>query len=472
MEPDNRNQQYKSIRRILWGVLVANLIITIVKITLGIVTGALVIVADGFHSLVDSSSNLIGLTAISMAARPADKRYPYGYQRYETLGALAIGGLLLAVAWEIVQSVIDRIINGAQPEINWVTFGLMALTFPINLGIVIFETRAGKRLNSDILLADATHTRTDLYVTGSVIASLVGIWLGWSWLDLVVATGVVGLIIRASIGILRDAAGSLADVIGIEPEQVEKIALGVPGVRFVHHVRSRGSSDAVFVDLHVKVGPSMTTSQAHDVASEVERRLRSNVKNIADAIVHIEPSRFEESSDWERIWFGLRRIADGMGMGIHDFNVHVDLNGDYGIELDLEIAGEITLGEAHQLADDFEAQALKFWPQAARLTTHLEPKSSKILNPSGTGDETLQVAVADYLKSQPHKISVLGTQALVLNDSKSLTIKIGMPSNISLNISHLQVEEVKRKILSHFSEVSRVVVHVEPMPIDQVLQLE
>jgi cation diffusion facilitator family transporter len=472
MEIENRDHQYKSVRRILWGVLIANLTITIIKITLGVVTGALAIVADGFHSLVDSSSNLIGLAAIRMAARPADKRYPYGYQRYETLGALAIGGLLLAVAWEIIQSIIDRINHGTQPEINWVTFGLMALTFPVNLGIVIYETRAGKRLNSDILLADATHTKTDLYVTGSVIASLIGIWLGWNWLDLVVATGVVGLIIRASIGILRDAAGSLADMIGIEPEQVEKIALSVPGVRYVHHVRSRGSSDAVFVDLHVKVDPAMTTSQAHAIASEVERRLHSGVKNIADAIVHIEPSPFEESSDWERISFGLRRIADGLGMGIHDLNVQVDLNGDYGIELDLEISGDITLGEAHQLADDFEARALKFWPQATSVTTHLEPLSNIMLYPSRPGDEILQVAVEDYLKSQSEEISVLGVQVLVLNDSKSLTIKLGMPASISLNASHLQVEEVKRKILSQFPEVSRVVVHVEPVMADQVFKSE
>jgi divalent metal cation (Fe/Co/Zn/Cd) transporter len=305
-----------------------------------------------------------------------------------------------------------------------------------------------------------------------VIASLIGIWLGWNWLDLVVATGVVGLIIRASIGILRDAAGSLADMIGIEPEQVEKIALSVPGVRYVHHVRSRGSSDAVFVDLHVKVDPAMTTSQAHAIASEVERRLHSGVKNIADAIVHIEPSPFEESSDWERISFGLRRIADGLGMGIHDLNVQVDLNGDYGIELDLEISGDITLGEAHQLADDFEARALKFWPQATSVTTHLEPLSNIMLYPSRPGDEILQVAVEDYLKSQSEEISVLGVQVLVLNDSKSLTIKLGMPASISLNASHLQVEEVKRKILSQFPEVSRVVVHVEPVMADQVFKSE
>ena len=131
--------------------------ITLLKITLGLVTGALVVIADGFHSLVDSSSNLIGLTAIKLAERAPDDRHPYGYQRYETLGALAIGGLLIAAAWEIIQSVFDRFIQGAETEITMLTVVLMAITFPINLGIVIYETRAGKRLNSAILLADATH---------------------------------------------------------------------------------------------------------------------------------------------------------------------------------------------------------------------------------------------------------------------------------------------------------------------------
>ena len=204
MDSNDRTSHYGAVRRVLWGILIANLAITILKITLGLVTGALVVIADGFHSLVDLSSNLIGLTAIKLAERPPDDRHPYGYQRYETLGALAIGGLLIVAAWEIIQSVIDRLIHGADTEITWLTFGLMALTFPINLGIVFYEVRAGKRLNSSILLADATHTKTDLYVTASVIASMVGIWLGWSWLDLIVASGVVILIVRASVGILRD----------------------------------------------------------------------------------------------------------------------------------------------------------------------------------------------------------------------------------------------------------------------------
>lgn len=89
---------YPEVRRILWAVLIANLTITALKIALGLWVGALAVVADGFHSLVDSSSNIIGLAALRLANRPADARHPYGYQRYETLGALMIGGRLLAAA--------------------------------------------------------------------------------------------------------------------------------------------------------------------------------------------------------------------------------------------------------------------------------------------------------------------------------------------------------------------------------------
>lgn len=462
----NRMQQYQSVRRVLWGVLIANITITIIKIVLGMVTGALAVVADGFHSLVDSSSNLIGLAAIRLAARPADDRYPYGYQRYETLGALAIGGLLIVAAWEIVQSVIDRLIHVSEPEITWMTFGLIVLTLPVNIGVVIFETRAGKRLNSDILLADATHTKTDLYVTGSVIASLVGIWLGWNWLDLVVASGVVILIMRASVGILRDAAGSLADVIGVDPVQVEKVAQSVPGVRYVHNIRSRGTSEAVFVDLHIKVDPAMSTSLAHALASEVEHRLRSEIANISDAIVHIEPARFEESSDWEQISYGLRQIADGLGLGLHDLHVHVNRNGEYMIELDLEIRGEATLRDAHRLADEFEARAYKYWPKATQVVTHLEPLSNSLIYPNESTDHAFRKNIKTYLETTIGLNCVNEIQTINLGEHKSLIVKMSMAPRMSLSESHNQVEEIKRKLLLKYSEISRVVVHVEPAQYD------
>jgi cation diffusion facilitator family transporter len=462
MEPDHRNHQYNSVRRVLWGVLIANIVITVVKIALGFVTGALAVVADGFHSLVDSSSNLIGLAAIRLAARPADDRHPYGYQKYETLGALGIGGLLLVAAWEIVKTVIDRIIHGAEPEITWITLGLVILTFPVNLGVVILETRAGQRLKSDILLADATHTRTDLYVTASVIASLVGVWLGLAWLDLLVAFGVVILIVRAAFGIMRGAAGSLADIVGIDPQKVEEIALKVPGVRAVHNTRSRGASDAVFMDLHVKVDPVMNTSQAHAVASEVERRICAAFPNVVDAVVHIEPARFEESSDWEQISYGLRQIADGMGLGLHDLHVRVSQENEYTIEVDLEIGGEVTLGKGHQLADEFEARALNFWPRATRVHTHLEPMSENLIYTSDVLDDELTDKVKTLLEMHTSVERVLDVQATAIEGHKSVTVQLTMPPTITLTESHAKVEQIKRMLYVQFPEIERLVVHVEP----------
>ena len=461
---NNRDQQYTSVRRVLWSVLTANLVITALKITLGIITGALAVVADGFHSLIDSSSNLIGLAAVRLAAQPPDERHPYGYQKYETLGALAIGGLLLVAVWEIIQNVIERLFNGSEPEITWFTLGLMILTFPVNLGVVILETRAGKRLNSKILLADAAHTRTDLYVTLSVIVSMVGVWLGWVWLDLVIAAGVVIIILRAAFNILRDSAAALTDVIGIDPGQIEEIACTVPGVRYVHNIRSRGSSDAIFVDLHVKVDPVMSTSQAHAVASEVERCIQLGIPQVIDAVVHIEPARIDESTDWEKISYGLRQIADGMGLGLHDLNVHVNPEGNQIIEVHIEFGGEQTLGEAHQLADEFEQRSKNYWPQAVQVITHLEPLATQIQFDETVEDFNLSKKISTLLEKHGDVDRILEIYSRDANGHKYVNITVCMPPDTDLADAHAKVEQIERTLLVMFPEIHRVILHVEPTP--------
>ena len=441
--------------------------ITVVKIVLGLITGSLAVIADGFHSLVDSSSNLIGLAAIRLASRPADEKYPYGYQRYESLGTLAIGGLLLVAAWEIVQSVFERIIEGAQPEISWLTFGLVVSTLPVNFGIVWLETRAGRQLNSEILLADASHTRTDLFVTASVIASLVGVWLGWPWLDYVVAIGVVSLILRASIKILRRTGGSLADGARIEPNLIESIAKTVAGVQLVHNIRSRGTADAVFVDLHVKVDPSMSTSQAHAVASEVERQICEIVPNVVDAIVHIEPANIRDTGDWEKISYGLRQIAHGMGLDFHDLHVHVNQDGDFTIELDLEIYSDVSLLTAHELADEFEKRAKNYWPNAKQIITHLEPATKKLQYLSENGDKDICHDINQYLTSIIKSKGPVSVQSITHEGYQRVFITIPMPGNIPLVESHDIVEEIKTRVMKEFPEVSKVVIHVEPLEITE-----
>jgi cation diffusion facilitator family transporter len=452
---------YKRVQRVLWIVLVANLAVTVVKLTIGFLTGALAIVADGFHSLVDSSTNLIGLASIRLARRPADEEHPYGYRRYETIGALAIGGMLLVSAYEISEAIITRLIDGSRLTLSPLLLGFVFITFPINLVVFVLEHRAGKRLGSEILLADAEHTRTDLFISLSVILGMAGVWLGLYWLDLVLAGVIVLLILRAAFGILRDSASWLTDRIMADPERVERIAGQVAGVLFVTNVRSRGAPGFAFVDLHVKVHPGMSTEQAHAIASEVERRLKAEMEGVVDALVHIEPAR-EPVRMIEQISYELRQLADGMGLGIHDIHVRAREPEGYAVELHLELKGEISLVEAHALADEFERRAGGIVYEPLQIVTHLEPIPDQVLKPGGEiarGKRQKYLEAITGITDRGH-IQELDTYQLGGRVGVAVTIRADPLA--SLNEAHLLAENIERALMASFPEIHRVTVHMEP----------
>ncbi|MDH3942997.1 MAG: cation-efflux pump [Anaerolineae bacterium] len=456
-------RRYRSVQRVLLFVLVANLTVTIAKVAIGLITGALAVVADGFHSLVDSSSNIIGLFAVRLASRPADEKHPYGYRRYETLGALAIGGLLLVAAWEIGRAIVGRIASGDPLEISLPLLFLFALTIPVNIAIVVIEMRAAKKLHSEILRADAKHTQTDLYVSASVVISMLGVSLGYSWLDLLAASFVVMLILRAAFSILGDTSRWLTDAHAADAGKVESIARSAPGVKFVHRVRSRGTPDAAFVDLHVKVDPGMSTSKAHAIASEVERRIIHEMPGVSDALVHIEPSRDQMPNPWERISNDLRQISDGMGLGLHDLHIHANRDQQYTVELHLEIQDNATLGQAHELADQFEARVRQRWPQIERILTHLEPIHNQVLPPRASPDETLEGMIREMLSAHISISQILEVNLLHYSGHLSAMVKITLPADTPLEDAHDLSERLQSEMLREIPQLQRATIHLEPI---------
>ncbi len=458
----NRNDRNNAVQKVLLRVLFANLGVTVLKIVVGILTGVLAVVADGFHSLVDSSSNLIGLAAIRLAKRPADDRHPYGYQRYETLGALSIGMLMLVAAWEIASEIVTRYFEGGEPEINLIAFGLVMLTFPVNLIVVLLEKRSGKRLQSDILLADARHTQTDLYVTGSVLLSLIGIYIGWKWLDLVVAAVVVVLIVRSAVMILRDASLWLADRVVVDMEEVADVAYSVPGVLFVHRIRSRGTPDTAFVDLHVKVSPAMSTSRAHAIASEVERRLIAEIEPVREALVHIEPVKKEQPSLWDRMSEDLRRLAEGFGLGLHDLHIHTGVQLSYVVEVHLEFSDRVTLRQAHDLAEQFENQVKRHWPDVEEVITHLEPVPKQVLELEEGASNSVEREIYQLLENFVPRDQVQSLHLYQTGDHLHANIVLDLPGEMALTNAHEIAEEIELRLRSESPKLAHVIVHLEP----------
>lgn len=279
-----------SVRRVLWSVLVLNVAVAAAKLLYGTITGSVAMVADGFHSLFDGTSNVIGIIGTSLAGKPADRDHPYGHGKYETYASAAIGAMLVIAAWEVGGTAVERLLDGgAGPRVGIGSFAVMLGTLAVNIGVTTWERRVGKRLGSDVLVADAAHTSSDVFVSLGVIAGLVAVRLGFPKADAIIALGVAGAIAWTAWHVLRQASETLSDRARLSAAEVCAAASTVPGVLGCHSVRTRGLASEVYVDMHIQVDPGTSVEAGHDVAERVERAVSERFEQVADVIVHLEP---------------------------------------------------------------------------------------------------------------------------------------------------------------------------------------
>lgn len=277
------------IRRVLWAVLVVNLLVAAAKIAYGLYAHSIAIQADALHSTFDGLANLVGLAAMAMAAAAPDPEHPYGHHRFEMLGALGIAALIGAtaagIAWQAVRHIGQPSAAHVEPG-GLVLLGLLAC---VSLGISIYEARISRELGSPVLAADSKHTLTDFFGTLVVFAAAVGIWMGVAWLDTAAALVVATLVAFAAWQILREALDVFLEAAAADPDAVARAALSVDGVRSCHKVRSRGAGDAIFVDLHIQVDPAESVQVAHDRSGAVKAAIKDAIPGVTDVLVHIEP---------------------------------------------------------------------------------------------------------------------------------------------------------------------------------------
>jgi cation diffusion facilitator family transporter len=282
--------RYTAVAQVLVRVFFLNLFVAAAKIAFGYASGAISILSDGFHSLTDAASNLVGLVGVRAAGRPPDADHPYGHRKYETVAAAAVNVFLLLVIIEVLRNAFNHLSGRARlPDISVASFAVMLGTVAINLGVVAYESRAAERLASEVLLADATQTRSDVWSSLTVIVALVGARAGLPILDPIAALVVAGFIGYAGYQVARATTGILSDRIVMADENIEHVVRSVPGVLGCHQIRTRGAADHVFLDLHVWLPADMRLTEAHALSHVVKDRLMARYPQIADAVIHIEP---------------------------------------------------------------------------------------------------------------------------------------------------------------------------------------
>jgi cation diffusion facilitator family transporter len=293
---DNRSQ----IRKVLWITLLLNLFVMGLKAAVGFATGSLSLQADALHSVTDSINNVLGLVANRFSSPLPDREHPYGHQKFEAIGALGIAAFLGIACFEILKSSLERIfLSNISIQISTSELWLLLIVLGVNIFVAFYERRVGKRIGSPILIADAKHTMSDIWVTILVLAGLIGIAQAEAfnlpqlqWLDLILAFPVAILVFYSGWEVLRDNLPWLVDEIAIAPEAIHQIVMEVPGVINCHDIASRGLlGRQVFIEMHLIVDVS-DVETAHQITEKIETRLEERFSPVR-VLIHVEPPNYQ-----------------------------------------------------------------------------------------------------------------------------------------------------------------------------------
>lgn len=454
------NQQ---VRRVLLTTLVLNLTVAIGKIVIGLITGALAITADGLHSIIDSSGNVLGLIATRMADRPPDEDHPYGHGRYETLAALAIGALLLVTAWEIVRGALERLSGGEPPQITPLAFVVMVSTLIVNIFVSRYQIREGNRLGSQVLLADAANTSADVFVTLSVLVSMgLVVALGWHWADIVAALIITVLIGHAAWQVLSQTGRVLVDTAPYPSDQLTLLIHEVPSVDNISRVRSRGPLNAAHIDVDVQVSPEMTADQTAAIATAIREKLTDELDGISEIEVHFEPNHTAEP-DYA---LAARARADALGLATHEVRV-TDVSNGKVLEMHVEVPPDQTLDAAHQQVSQLENDVRRNLPELVDVITHIEP--ALIDGVDSMGDEGMS-RQAGQLESQALRLLQTHYPGLdwhhlrvrPYNHGFSIAMHVTLPPQITVEAAHRIAEDAEILLRAEIPQFERATIHTEP----------
>jgi cation diffusion facilitator family transporter len=295
------------VRKVLIITLILNLLVMILKFVVGIITNSLSLQADALHSVTDSANNILGLVTNQLSSPQPDRDHPYGHQKFEAIGALGIAAFLGIACFEIIKAALEKFIFGGKPvEVSGPELWILIIVLGINIFVAFYERGVGQKIGSNILIADAHHTMSDVWITMAVLASLLGIWQAKSfnmpqlqYLDLILAFPVAFLVIKSGWEVLTSNLPWLVDRVAIAPEAIHEIVMGVEGVVNCHDIASRGLlGRQVFIEMHLIVNTS-DVEIAHNITEEIELRLEKRFAPVR-ILIHIEPPEYKS----DQISFG------------------------------------------------------------------------------------------------------------------------------------------------------------------------
>ncbi len=457
----------------------AALFLTGLKIAVGLLTGSLGILAEAAHSGLDLVAAVITLFAVRVSDRPADEQHMYGHGKVENLSALVETVLLLATCGWIIYEAFRRLLGIDKIEVNpslW-AFLTMGISIVVDVSRSRMLSRAAKKYQSQALEADALHFSTDVWSSAVVIIGLIFVRMGaaagyksvFASADAVAALIVALIVVYVSVRLGRRTVDALLDRApsGLAG-QILAVVARVEKVRGVKQIRLRGSGSQVFVDLRVIVPRYISFEESHAVTHQIRDAVRTIVPN-ADVTAKAVPS-----ADDEGLLERIHTVAARGHFAVHNISTHLTKRGLW-IDLDLEVAPNISFEEAHAAATKLETQlrtelSQSIFATIARevmdINVHIEPSAEALVE----GRELRRRDASEYIarieanrREVPHTHSCRDVQVQQVDGQIYLAFHVLVDADLSIGEVHRIAEEMENRLRREFPQLGRVVIHTEPV---------
>lgn len=296
---DPLDARYREVRKVTLVGAVIDLLLGVVKIMVGVISGSQALIADGIHSLSDLATDFLVIFAAKHSHREADDEHPYGHGRIETVATVILGVALAVVAIGICYDAVQRMTAPERLGHPGMLALLVALASVVSKEIIYHYTlRVARRLRSNMLQANAWHSRSDAISSIIVVIGVGGTMYGFVYLDAIAAIAVGLMVAKIGWDLLWESLQELIDT-SLESEKVNAIRaaiLDVSGVRALHMLRTRRSGSDALVDVHIQVDPGLSVSEGHMIGEQVRTRLIREMDDVSDVTVHIDPEDDETAS--------------------------------------------------------------------------------------------------------------------------------------------------------------------------------
>ncbi len=426
------------------------------KLVTGLVTGSLGLISEAAHSGTDLVAALLTFFAVGVAGRPADRAHQYGHGKAEHLAALAEGGILVVVSLWILWRALWRLLGPAESHVNatWYALAVVGLVIAIDSSRTIVSARTARRYRSAALQSNALHFGSDLAGSTAVLAGLLVARAGYREGDSAAALFVAVLVLVAAVRLMRRNVDVLMDRAPADAQEAARLAIArlEPDVE-LRRLRMRQAGGRHFADVVIAVSPGAAVGQGHAAADAVEAAVQRALPE-SDVVVHVEPL-LDDAALRERALAaasGVARVRE-----IHNLSV-VEMRDGTELSLHLKLPGDLSLEEAHEIAEEVERAICAAVPEISAVQTHLEPLAEPTAGREVTADPAaIEHIVREATGAPPRALRFLRTE-----EGLVAFLTLGLEPGSALSEAHARASEIEERIRRERPEIADVIVHTEP----------